>query len=96
MRYTDPNGLIRIRVALDRADVCIDILDSGPGVSAEQLPRLFERFYRGESSRNRASGGAGLGLAICHSIALAHGGSLSAAHSPLGGLWLTLRLPRDN
>ncbi|MGY2095226.1 sensor histidine kinase efflux regulator BaeS [Pseudomonas simiae] len=95
VRYTDPNGLIRIRVALDRADVCIDILDSGPGVSAEQLPRLFERFYRGESSRNRASGGAGLGLAICHSIALAHGGSLSAAHSPLGGLWLSLRLPRN-
>jgi two-component system sensor histidine kinase BaeS len=75
--------------------VRIDFMDSGPGVSAQQLPRLFERFYRGESSRNRASGGAGLGLAICHSIALAHGGSLSADHSPLGGLWLTLRLPRS-
>lgn len=95
VRYTDPKGVIRIRAFPDRADVCIDFLDSGPGVSAEQLPRLFERFYRGESSRNRASGGAGLGLAICHSIALAHGGSLNAAHSPLGGLWLTLRLPRN-
>ncbi|WP_226477658.1 sensor histidine kinase efflux regulator BaeS [Pseudomonas sp. MWU16-30323] len=95
VRYTDPEGVIRIRAFPDQADVCIDFLDSGPGVSAEQLPRLFERFYRGESSRNRASGGAGLGLAICQSIALAHGGSLSAAHSPLGGLWLTLRLPRN-
>ena len=95
VRYTDPNGLIRIRAVVDRTHVCIDFIDSGPGVSAEQLPRLFERFYRGESSRNRASGGAGLGLAICHNIALAHGGSLSAAHSPLGGLWLTLRLPRN-
>ena len=95
VRYTDPEVVIRIRAFPDQADVCIDFLDSGPGVSAEQLPRLFERFYRGESSRNRASGGAGLGLAICQSIALAHGGSLSAAHSPLGGLWLTLRLPRN-
>jgi two-component system sensor histidine kinase BaeS len=95
VRYTDPEGVIRIRAFPDHADVCIDFLDSDPGVSAEQLPRLFERFYRGESSRNRASGGAGLGLAICQSIALAHGGSLSAAHSPLGGLWLTLRLPRN-
>ncbi|WP_342633705.1 ATP-binding protein, partial [Pseudomonas syringae] len=47
----------------------------------------------GETSRTRASGGAGLGLAICHSIALAHGGTLSADHSPTGGLWLTLCLP---
>lgn len=95
VRYTDANGVIRINATLARDEVRIDFMDSGPGVSAQQLPRLFERFYRGESSRNRASGGAGLGLAICHSIALAHGGSLSADHSPLGGLWLTLRLPRS-
>ncbi|NWA84533.1 sensor histidine kinase efflux regulator BaeS [Pseudomonas sp. D2002] len=95
VRYTDLGGVIHIRASQDRAEVCLELLDSGPGVSAEQLPRLFERFYRGESSRNRSSGGAGLGLAICHSIALAHGGSLDAAHSPLGGLWLTLRLPRN-
>jgi two-component system sensor histidine kinase BaeS len=95
VRYTDEGGVLRIRAASDGDDVRIDFLDSGPGVDADQLPRLFERFYRGETSRNRASGGAGLGLAICHSIALAHGGSLSADHSPLGGLWLTLRLPRN-
>ncbi|WLG42488.1 sensor histidine kinase efflux regulator BaeS [Pseudomonas sp. FP1740] len=94
VRYTDEGGVLRICAASDGDDVRIDFLDSGPGVDADQLPRLFERFYRGETSRNRASGGAGLGLAICHSIALAHGGSLSADHSPLGGLWLTLRLPR--
>ncbi|WP_407316444.1 sensor histidine kinase efflux regulator BaeS [Pseudomonas sp. nanlin1] len=95
VRYTDPGGLIRINASVQRNELCIDVLDSGPGVSAEQLPRLFERFYRGDSSRNRACGGAGLGLAICQSIALAHGGSLSADHSPLGGLWLSLRLPRN-
>ncbi|WP_026136453.1 sensor histidine kinase efflux regulator BaeS [Pseudomonas sp. CBZ-4] len=95
VRYTDPGGVVRISAAVERDEVRIEFMDSGPGVSASQLPRLFERFYRGESSRNRESGGAGLGLAICRSIALAHGGSLSADHSPLGGLWLTLRLPRS-
>jgi two-component system, OmpR family, sensor histidine kinase BaeS len=95
VRYTDPGGLVRISAAVERDELRIEFMDSGPGVSASQLPRLFERFYRGESSRNRESGGAGLGLAICRSIALAHGGSLSADHSPLGGLWLTLRLPRS-
>ncbi|MGU9857354.1 sensor histidine kinase efflux regulator BaeS [Pseudomonas sp. LF245] len=95
VRYTDPSGVVRISAAVERDELRIEFMDSGPGVSASQLPRLFERFYRGESSRNRESGGAGLGLAICRSIALAHGGSLSADHSPLGGLWLTLRLPRS-
>ena len=95
LRYTDAGGVLRVTAALEGEQLRIDFLDSGPGVEPEQLTRLFERFYRGEASRNRASGGAGLGLAICHSIALAHGGSLSAEHSPLGGLWLTLRLPRS-
>ncbi|WP_373682369.1 ATP-binding protein [Pseudomonas sp. NIBRBAC000502773] len=95
LRYTDVNGWLRISVGVDRDTVRIDFLDSGPGVSASQLPRLFERFYRGESSRNREHGGAGLGLAICRSIANAHDGSLVADHSPYGGLWLTLRLPRS-
>ena len=95
LRYTDVNGRLRISVGGDRDTVRIDFLDSGPGVSASQLPRLFERFYRGESSRNREHGGAGLGLAICRSIANAHDGSLVADHSPYGGLWLTLRLPRS-
>ncbi|MES2870213.1 MAG: sensor histidine kinase efflux regulator BaeS [Pseudomonadota bacterium] len=94
VRYTDAGGLLRISAAIEGEDLRINFIDSGPGVDPQQLPRLFERFYRAEASRNRASGGAGLGLAICHSIALAHGGGLSADHSPLGGLWLSLRLPR--
>jgi two-component system sensor histidine kinase BaeS len=67
--------------------------DSAPGVSDEQLARLFERFYRAEGSRNRASGGSGLGLAICQNIVEAHGGCLSAAHSPSGGVSIRVALP---
>jgi two-component system sensor histidine kinase BaeS len=62
-------------------------------VRQEQLPRLFERFFRGEASRCRASGGAGLGLSICQRIVLAHEGRIEARPSPLGGLWLHVELP---
>lgn len=63
----------------------------GLGVPDTLLPRLFERFFRGEASRNRATGGSGLGLAICRSIVEAHDGSISAHPSPLGGVWVALR-----
>jgi len=94
-RYTDPGGTLRIEVRDDAAaqQVVVDVMDSAPGVEAENLPRLFDRFYRTEASRNRTSGGAGLGLAICRSIVEAHGGSLAALPSPMGGLWLAMRLP---
>jgi len=67
--------------------------DSAPGVSEDVLPRLFERFFRGEGSRNRATGGSGLGLAICRNIVEAHGGTIAAKASPLGGLWIITTLP---
>lgn len=94
LRYTDRGGELRVGLTQQEAHWRLDFQDSAPGVTPAQLARLFERFYRGEGSRSRASGGAGLGLAICSSIAQAHGGELSAAPSPLGGLWLTLRLPK--
>jgi two-component system sensor histidine kinase BaeS len=71
----------------------LDVEDSAPGVPPEALPRIFERLYRVDRSRNRARGGAGLGLAVCRSIAAAHGGEISADASPLGGLCIRLRLP---
>ena len=62
----------------------------GPGIPPEELERVFEPFYRLESSRNRDSGGTGLGLSIARDIAQAHGGSLTLANLPAGGLEATL------
>lgn len=95
LRYTEAGGRLRILLQAENGNVSLDWLDSAPGVDADDLPRLFERFFRGDASRARASGGSGLGLAICRSIAEAHGGSLEARPSPLGGLWLHLSLPRE-
>ena len=75
--------------------ICYEIRfeDSPPDVPDTALPRLFERLYRVESSRNRATGGAGIGLSICHNIVTAHDGSISAHHAALGGLEIRVRLP---
>jgi two-component system sensor histidine kinase BaeS len=93
-RYTDAGGVLRIAAREEGGVIAIDLMDSAPGVDAALLPRLFERFFRGEGSRNRASGGAGLGLSICRSIVEAHGGTIEAKASPLGGVWVAVRLPR--
>ncbi|MFT3905920.1 MAG: ATP-binding protein [Steroidobacteraceae bacterium] len=93
-RHTAAGGEVRISVRSDAEQVRIVVEDSKPGVSDEQLGHLFERFYRTDESRNRHSGGAGLGLAICRNIVEAHGGSIQARHSDLGGVQIELILPR--
>ena len=92
-RYTDAGGRVRISARRANGRVAVDFEDSSPGVPADALPRLFERFYRVEGSRSRANGGAGLGLAIVRSVVEAHGGTLEACASPLGGLRVSLSLP---
>ncbi len=74
----------------------ITIDDDGPGVSEEQLERLFDPFYRAEGSRNRATGGTGLGLGIARQLVAAHGGSLTLENRPEGGLRATITLPREH
>jgi two-component system sensor histidine kinase BaeS len=93
LRYTDPGGMLRVRCASAGARASITFEDSAPGVPEAELPRLFERFYRVDGSRDRASGGAGLGLAICRSIVEAHGGTITARASALGGLCIAISLP---
>ena len=95
MRYTDPGGRLRVECRESGREVVIDFQDTAPGVPESALPQLFERFFRMEASRNRANGGAGLGLAICRNIVDAHNGRIEAKSSPLGGLWLSVILPCD-
>lgn len=93
LRYTDPGGRLEIVIAEADGRLSLDFMDSAPGVPEAARAQLFERFYRVESSRSRAHGGAGLGLAICRNIAEAHGGHIEARPSPLGGLCIHLELP---
>jgi len=95
LRYTDAGGRLRLQAAVDAdgQQLRIVIEDSAPAPREADLPRLFDRFFRGEASRDRALGGSGLGLAICKAIVQAHGGSIAAAPSPLGGLRVTVALP---
>lgn len=72
--------------------VVIDVVDHGPGVAADELPRLFERFYRGDSSRSRSTGGTGLGLSIVSAVAHAHEGFALASQTPGGGLTVRLAI----
>jgi signal transduction histidine kinase len=92
LRHTPDGGVIRLSADADGAAVRIAVEDSGPGIPAGEIDRIFERFYRLDSGRARAEGGSGLGLAIARKLAEAHGGSLTAENRPGGGARFTLRL----
>jgi two-component system sensor histidine kinase BaeS len=92
-RYTDAPGRVQVRVTGGANEVVLSVDDTAPGVAPTHLPHLFERLYRVEASRNRAAGGAGLGLAICRAIVDAHGGRIEARPSTLGGLCVRVTLP---
>jgi two-component system sensor histidine kinase BaeS len=91
-RYVEEGGKVRLSLEAGRGAVLM-LEDSGPGVSEQQLGRLFDRFYRAEGSRSRSTGGSGLGLSICRNIVEAHGGTIEAGHSALGGLSIRMELP---
>lgn len=87
-------GYLRLRLNQTADAVILEWSDSSPGVPEEELAKIFDRLYRVDASRNRESGGSGLGLAIVHSVVQAHGGSVTAKTSNLGGLSVCIRLPR--
>ncbi|MGO3699563.1 MULTISPECIES: ATP-binding protein [Halomonas] len=91
--YTDAPGKLQVTLNIERAQAVIVWQDSAPGVPESELSRLTERLYRVEGSRNRASGGSGLGLSIASALVIAHGATLEASNAPLGGLCWTLRFP---
>ncbi len=94
LRHTPPEGRVDIHAGLTDDGVLLSISDTGEGISPDDLPYIFERFYRGEKSRSRASGGAGLGLAITRGIVEAHGGSIRVESVPGKGSVFTIVLPR--
>lgn len=93
-RYTDVPGTIVVRLSADNQEVLIEIDDSAPGVLTQDLARIFDPLFRADIARSRHTGGSGLGLAICNAIVSAHGGTIEAGDSPLGGLQTHIRLPR--
>jgi len=95
MQYTDSGGKTVIQLSCFDDLVEIRISDSAPSIKTEQLDKIFDRWYRGEKSRNKNTGGSGLGLSICSEIIKAHNGEISASHSALGGIEILIKLPRS-
>ncbi len=92
-RYVPAGGRVQIAARAAQGGVEVAIADNGPGVPDADLPRIFERFWRGDPSRSRTTGGSGLGLAIARHIIVAHGGRIWAAPTPGGGLTVVFWLP---
>jgi signal transduction histidine kinase len=96
VRYTPPGGRITVEGRFRDGWVEVSVTDNGPGIAPDQLPRIFDRFYRAEAARTRseAGKGTGLGLAIARDLARAQGGDLVAQNTKTGGATFRLSLPR--
>jgi PAS domain S-box-containing protein len=96
MHYTPPGGQVTLSTALRQQDdepwITVSVTDTGPGISAQDLPHLFKRFYRGEVGRRSGAPGTGLGLAICHDIALKLNGHITVDSQPGRGAAFTVWL----
>jgi two-component system phosphate regulon sensor histidine kinase PhoR len=94
LKYTPEGGRVDVQVAAVNGEVEVLVNDSGRGIGPEDLPHVFERFYRADRSRTRGSGGTGLGLAIAKHIVEAHGGRISVSSQPNEGTTFKVTLPR--
>jgi signal transduction histidine kinase len=94
LRHTPQGGSVRVVLQGSDETVLLTVADSGEGLTPEAARSVFERFYRTDASRNRASGGSGLGLSIARALAELHGGSLTAGTARAGGAEFRLTLPR--
>lgn len=95
LRHTPAGGEVEVRARQAGPNVEVTVRDSGEGIRNEDLPRVFERFYRGEKSRSRATGGSGLGLAIAQGIVRAHGGEIRVESAAGEGTRFIFVLPKD-
>jgi two-component system OmpR family sensor kinase len=94
LQHTPDTARIIVRVGTIDDDAVLEVVDEGPGMTQEDAHRVFERFYRADSSRARASGGTGLGLSIVDSLVFAHGGTVSVTTAPGEGCRFEVKLPR--
>jgi two-component system OmpR family sensor kinase len=94
LQHTPETAGVTVRVGTDDGNTIVEVSDEGPGMSPEDAQRVFERFYRADSSRTRASGGTGLGLSIVDSLVYAHGGRVSVTTAPGCGCRFRVILPR--
>jgi signal transduction histidine kinase len=85
---------VELRVLASDAEVRLEVLDDGPGIDPADLPQLFEPLFRADRTRNSATGGAGLGLAIVRRLTLALGGTVTAENRAEGGAQFVVRYPR--
>lgn len=94
LQHTPEGTGVTVRVGTDEDDTVVEVCDEGPGMGPEDAQRIFERFYRADASRTRASGGTGLGLSIVDSLVYAHGGNVSVTTGPGQGCRFRVKLPR--
>jgi two-component system sensor histidine kinase BaeS len=95
LRHTPAGGRVELRGFADGDDLVIEVRDTGTGIAAEDLPHVFERFWRAEKSRSRLTGGSGLGLAIVKKLVEGHGGTVGVASTVGEGSRFWVRLPKD-
>ena len=93
LRYTDAGGSARVAVHADAENALLEVADTGIGIAPEDLPHVFTRFWRGEKSRSRDTGGAGIGLSIVKELVQAHGGAISVDSAPGEGSAFRVVLP---
>ncbi len=93
IKYTPPGGMVDIAVSESQAQAVVSVKDSGVGISPQDLPRIFERFYRCDQSRSQA--GIGLGLSLAKAIARAHGGDITVVSTINEGSTFTVTLPKS-
>jgi signal transduction histidine kinase len=93
VRLTPTGGRVSVTASSHNGSIDVVVADTGPGILAEHLPHVFERFYRVDESRSRDDGGTGIGLAIARSVVEAHGGRIWAESEPGRGSTFTFELP---
>lgn len=93
IKYTEDGGLVTVTVDCDHQNAFFTVTDTGVGIADEEIPKIFERFYRVDKTRDRGTGGSGLGLSITHSTVLLHKGSIKVTSKEDEGTTFVVRFP---